>query len=257
MCYANFNHNYVFNQDKQLIHLYPSGGFTGDPIDLNKINKNVKLISTSPITTKLLEQSNEFDFIELKPVPMFSKDEKIKTKNLNQGQLIMCFSSLGNGAEKGDDNYISIINEYKSKYPLDDIKFISIGNCKSHHSITNYLPMDYVELQSFYHNNVDIYLNLENGKSFNGFPLGMEALKAGSVLITTDSLNVSSFYDLHSKPFYVNNNLNEYSDIIKLLYIDRNLLLSKSKEGQKFVEKYSSYENQQEKIKEYINKKIL
>ena len=83
----------------------------------------------------------------------------------------------------------------------------------------------------------------------NGFPLGMEALKAGSVLITTDSLNVSSFYDLHSKPFYVNNNLNEYSDIIKLLYIDRNLLLSKSKEGQKFVEKYSSYENQQEKIK--------
>lgn len=257
MCYANFNHNYIFNQNKQLIHLYPGGGFTGDPIDLNKINKNVKLISTSPITTKLLEQSNEFDFIDLKLVPMFSKDEKIKTKNLNQGQLIICFSSLGNGAEKGDDDYISIINEYKSKYPLDDIKFISIGNCKSHHSITNYLPMDYVELQSFYYNNVDIYLNLENGKSFNGFPLGMEALKAGSVLITTDSLNVSSFYDLHSKPFYVNNNLNEYSDIIKLLYIDRNLLLSKSKEGQKFVEKYSSYENQQEKIKEYINKKIL
>jgi len=257
MCYFKFNNHYVFDYNKQLIHLYPGGGFTGHPFDLTKINKNVKLISTSPLTTKLLEQSNEHDFTEIKIGPMFNKDEKIKTKNLNDGQLIICFSSLGNGTEKGDDKYINIINEYKLKYPTDNVKFISIGNCKRHHNIINYPPMDYIELQSFYYDNVDIYLNLETGKSFNGWPLGMEALKSGSVLITTDSLNVSGFYDLQSNPFYITNNLNEYVDIIKLLYIDRNLLLSKSKEGQKFVEKYSSYENQQEKIKEYINKKIL
>ena len=188
---------------------------------------------------------------------MFYKYEKNKTKNLNDGQLIICFSSLGDGTEKGDNKYITIINEYKLKYPTDDVKFISIGNCKKHHNIINYPPMDYIELQSFYYNNIDIYLNLETGKSFNGWPLGMEALKSGSVLITTDSLNVSGFYDLRLNPFYITNNLNEYAEIIKLLYIDRNLLLSKSKEGQKFVEKYSSYENQQEKIKKYINEKIL
>ena len=257
MCYTEFNHYYSFDYNKQLIHLYPGGGFTGNLFDLNRINKNTKIISTSPITTKLLEQSNEYDFIEVTIAPMFYKYEKNKTKNLNDGQLIICFSSLGDGTEKGDNKYITIINEYKLKYPTDDVKFISIGNCKKHHNIINYPPMDYIELQSFYYNNIDIYLNLETGKSFNGWPLGMEALKSGSVLITTDSFNVSGFYDLRLNPFYITNNLNEYAEIIKLLYIDRNLLLSKSKEGQKFVEKYSSYENQQEKIKKYINEKIL
>jgi len=256
ICYTNFNNHYVFDYNKQLIHLYPGGGFTGNLIDLNQINKSVKLISTSPITTKLLEQSNEYDFTEIKTVPMFYKYEKIKIKNLNDGQLIICFSSLGHGTEKGHDKYISIVNEYKSKYPTDNVKFISIGNCEGGHNIINYPPMDYIELQSFYYDSVDIYLNLETGKSFNGWPLGMEAIKSGSVLITTDSSNVSGFYNLQSNPFYITDNLNEYVDVIKSLYIDRNLLLLKSKEGQKFIVEYSSYENQQKKIKEYINKKI-
>jgi hypothetical protein len=257
MCYTTFNSNYTFDFNKQFIHLYPGGGFSGVLSDLTKINKNVKLISTSPITTKLLKESNEYNFIELMIGPMFFKDEKIKLKNINNEELIVCFSSLGYGHEKGDDKYIKIVNNYKVKYPNDNIKFISIGNCKNDNYIDNYSSMNYIELESVYNNKVDIYLNLETGLSFNGWPLGIEALKSGSVLITTDSLNVSILYDLESNPFYVINNLDNYVDTIKLLYNDRNLLLTKSKECQKFVEKYSSYDNQQLKLKKYINTNII
>jgi hypothetical protein len=256
MCYTNFNNNYTFDHKKQLIHLYPGGGFNGNIADLNKINKDVKIISSSPITTKLLEKTNNQEFIELKTGPMFYKNEKIKYKDINNGDLTICFSSLGNGDEKGDDKYLRIINDYKSKYPNDKVNFISIGNCKKHNNIINYGPMDYIELDNFYYNNVDVYLNLETGKSFNGWPLGMESLKSGSVLLTTDSLNNSIFYDLQSEPFYVINDLNNYVNIIKSLYDDRDKLQKKSKEGQKFVIKYSSYENQQIKVRKFIEEKI-
>ena len=256
MCYINFNKNYTFNYNKQLIHLYPGGGFTGAVSDLIKINKNVKLISSFPTTTKLLEQSNEYEFIEIKTGPMFSKHEEIKIKNINNSELTICFSSLGNGDEKGDDKYINIVNDYKLKYPIDNVNFISIGNCKKHDNIVNYSPMNYVELENFYYNNVDVYLNLETGKRFNGWPLGIESVKAGAVLITTDTLNVSNLFDLKSNPFYITNDLNHYVDIIKSLHDDRVKLQKKSKEGQNFVIKYSSYDKQQLRLKKFINEKI-
>jgi hypothetical protein len=116
--------------------------------------------------------------------------------------------------------------------------------------------MNYVELENFYYNNVDIYLNLETGKRFNGWPLGIESVKAGAVLITTDTLNVSNLFDLESNPFYITNDLNHYVDIIKSLHDDRVSLQKKSKEGQNFVVKYSSYDKQQLTLKKFINEKI-
>lgn len=257
MCYTNFNTYYTFDHKKQLIHLYPGGGFNGNILDLNKINKDVKIISSSPITTKLLEKSNEYEFIELRTGPFFSKNEKIKNKDINNGNLTICFSSLGHGDEKGDDKFLKIVNDYKLKYPNDTVDFISIGNCKKHKDILNYEPMNYIELDDFYYNNVDIYLNLETGKSFNGWPLGIESVKSGSILLTTDALNNSHYYDLQQEPFYVVNDLNTYVDIIKSLNDDRIKLQKKSKKGQEFVIKYSSYENQQLKVKKFINEKIL
>jgi hypothetical protein len=257
MCYTDFNNHYTFDNKNQFIHLYPGGGFYGNILDLKKINKDVKIISSSPITTKLLGESNDYEFIELRTGPMFNKNEKIKHKSINNGVLTICFSSLGNGNEKGEDKYIKIVNEYKLKFPNDNVNFISIGNCCKHKHIVNYEPIDYINLGNFYYDNVDIYLNLETGKSFNGWPLGMESLKSGSILLTTDNLNNSDFYDLKSEPFYVTNDLNSYVNIIKSLYDDRIKLQKKSKEGQKFVTTYSSYENQQLKVKKFINEKVL
>jgi len=257
MCYVNFNKHYTFDYKKQIIHLYPGGGFNGNSLDLNKINKDVKIISSTPLTTRLLEDSNSHVFTELRTGPMFSKNEEVKYKEINNGELTVCFSSLGTGKEKGDIEYIKIVNDYKVKYPNDRVNFISIGNCENHKHIVNYNPMDYIELNDFYYNNVDVYLNLETGKSFNGWPLGLESVKSGSVLITTDSLNNSIFYNLETEPFYVVNDLNNYIYIIKSLYDDRIKLQKKSKEGQEFVVRHSSYENQQLKVKKFITEKVL
>jgi hypothetical protein len=71
-----------------------------------------------------------------------------------------------------------------------------------------------------------------------------------------ERLNNSVFYDLQSEPFYIDNDINNYTNIIKSLHDDRNKLQKKSKEGQKFVMKYSSYENQQLKVKNFINEKV-
>lgn len=256
MCYLEFNNNYTFNYDKQIIHLYPGGGFNGNISDLINVDKKVKLISSLPITTKLLEQSNEYEFIEILTGSMFSKNEKLKTKNINNDELTICFSSLGRGNEKGENEYINIVNEYKLKYPTDKVNFISIGNCEKHSHVINYPPLNYVELEEFYYNNVDVILNLETGKSFNGWPLGIEAVKVGSVLITTDTLKVSNLFELECNPFYIISNFNLCVYAIKMLHDDRFKLQKKSKEGQDFVIKYSSYDKQQLRLKKFIKEKV-
>lgn len=251
-CYSVFNDNYGFDFNKQFIHLYPGGGFLGRNSDLLKIHKNVKLITTHPLTTSLVSQQNDRKSIEIIIGPMFEKDEIVVNKKMNKNELTVCFSSMGYNYDKGANEFLRIVNEYKRKYPEDLIKFISIGNCGVNENITKFTPMDYKQLQDFYYNNVDIYLNLDTGVGFNGWPLGMESLKSGSVLITTDKLNVSKYYKLDDDPFFITNNLNDFVNIIKKLYDDRDLLMDKSIKCQKFVYEYTSYENQQLKIKNFI-----
>jgi hypothetical protein len=250
--YLRFNNTYLFDFKKQYIHLYPGGGFSGVNSDLLEIDENVKLITTHPLSTQLVERKNSHTSIEVMIGPMFEKGEVVVNKKNNDGQLVVCFSSMGYDNDKGANKFLKIINEYKSTYPGDNLKFISVGNCGKNEHLTNYGPMDYKQLQDFYYENVDIYLNLDTGAGFNGWPLGMESLKSGSVLITTDMLNVSKYYDLSDDPFFITNNLNECVNIIKTLYDDRNLLLEKSIKCQKFVHNYTSYENQQLKIKNFI-----
>jgi hypothetical protein len=251
-CYLKFNNSYNFDFQKQYLHLYPGGGFLGRNSDLSMIHKDVKLITTHPLTTSLVKQQNNRKSIEVMIGPMFEKDELVINKKINEGQITVCFSSMGHDNDKGANEYLRIVNEYKTKYPYDNIRFISIGNCGKDINIVSFDPMDYKQLQDFYYNNVDIYLNLDTGVGFNGWPLGMESLKSGSVLITTDKLNVSKYYNLSNDPFFVTNNLSDFVSIIKKLHDDRNLLEKKSKECQNFVYGYTSYETQQLKIKKFI-----
>ena len=116
--------------------------------------------------------------------------------------------------------------------------------------------MDYISLQNFYQKNIDIYLNLDTGLAFNGWSLGLESIKAGCVLITTDKLNVSQFYNLNNEPFFISSGIENIVSIIKKLHDDRDLLKKKSILCQKFLLEHSSYEKQQIKIKEFIEKNI-
>jgi hypothetical protein len=250
--YLKFNSNYKFEFKKQFIHLYPGGGFSGRISDLLMIDREVKLITTHPLTTSLVNELKDRNSIEVMIGPMFEHNESVINKKINNGEFVVCFSSMGYNNDKGANDFSKIVDDYIIKYPKDNIRFISIGNCVENAKIKKFSPMDYKELQHFYYKNVDVYLNLDTGASFNGWPLGMESLKSGSVLITTDKLNVSKFYNLDNSPFFITNNLSDFVVIIKKLYDDRNLTLEKSIKCQKFVYDYTSYENQQLKIKKYI-----
>lgn len=250
--YIKFNTTYNFDFKKQYIHLYPGGGFLGRKSDLLMIDKNTKLITTHPLSTLLVNRENNRKSIEVMIGPMFDKGESVVNKKINNGEITVCFSSLGYNTDKGANEFLKIVNDYKINYPKDNVKFISIGNCINDKNIIKFSPMDYKQLQNFYYENVDIYLNLETGVGFNGWPLGMESLKSGAVLITTDKLNVSKYYKLTNNPFFISNNLNDFVSIIKKLYDNRNLLLDKSIECQKFVLEYTSYKDQQLKIKNFI-----
>ena len=117
--------------------------------------------------------------------------------------------------------------------------------------------MDYMSLDEFYKKNVDIYVNLSTNKSFNGWPLGMESLINGCVLITTDPNNISQQYELEedSGIFIINDN-RQCIDIIKQIHDNREILIINSNISQTNFEKYSKYENQQEKIFDFIIKTL-
>ena len=251
-CYLLFKKYFPYTEH-QFIHLYPGGGWQATLEELHTINTSVKLISTHPTTTNLLILTRTHDFIELKTGLMFDKNDKIVPKKINNKKITVCFSSLGISVDKGDDSYLQIVDRYNQYYPSDYVEFISIGNCKTHPHITRYPPMDYIQLEKFYQTKVDIYLNLETGYFLNGWPLGLEAVKEGAVLITTDRHGVSDYY---THPFYVSNNTSKFVDFIKELHDDRDLLMKKSVMCQEFVLEYSSYQNQQLKIKDYIEETI-
>jgi len=252
VCYQLFKKYFPYTKI-QFIHLYPGGGWQATSEELFSINKDVKLISTHPTTTNVLSSIESHKFIELKTGLMFDKNDTVTPKKINNKKITVCFSSLGISEDKGDNSYLQIVDKYNKYYPEDYVEFISIGNCKPHPHITNHPPMNYVELEKFYRTKVDIYLNLETGYFLNGWPLGLEAVKEGAVLITTDRHNVSHYY---KHPFYVSNNVSQFVDFIKELHDDRYLLKLKSKLCQQFVTRYSSYQNQQLMIKDFIEETI-
>jgi hypothetical protein len=52
-------------------------------------------------------------------------------------------------------------------------------------------PMPQANLSLFYEKNVDIICNLDTTKYHNGWPLGVEAVLTGTLLLTTDSFNLN------------------------------------------------------------------
>lgn len=254
-CYNLFK-RFSFDPKNQFIHLYPGGGWNGKLFQLNVLDKSVKLISSHPLTTQKLKEHGKNKFIECLNGTICNKYNQKIRKKLNQKTITVCFSSLGGGIVKGAAAYKQIAETYKKRFREDNINFISFGNCVKSESILEFPPMDYIELEKTYREKVDIYLNLETGKSFNGWPLGLEAMKEGCVSITTDANNTVKFYDLSEKPFFIENRAENFVDILKRLYEDRNLLLGKSFLGQDFVFNHCSYENQQLRIEKFIKNKI-
>jgi hypothetical protein len=251
MCYDRFNQVFNYDINKQFIHLYPGGGFFGD---VTRLPNDVNLISTHPVTTKKIELNNHTNFINAWTAPLMGKNEKfVKSKNRDNRDFTVCFSSMGPANEKGLTEYHLLSSEYSSLYPNDNVRFITIGNNNS-----TYGPMDYISLLDFYEKNVDIYINLSTKEAFNGWPLGLDSVIRGCVLITTDPDNIKNEYKpLTDDEFYIVNDYKDSIPIIKLLFEDVEILNKKSNQCQDYFKDYFDYDNNQEKIFNFINNKML
>lgn len=245
--YQLVNRDYQLPFHKQFIHLYPGGGLAS-PLDLVKIDTAVKLITTHPDSTHWAESRPHMQALL---GPFLEKDQAILT-NVSKQRLGICFSSLGHGHAKGDMAYLAIAEYYRNNYPNHAVDFYSVGNCSRSAYIKHFDAMDFRALSNFYKNHIDLYVNLETGAEFNGWPLGIEAAVQGAVLLTTDSRQSASKYRVPDKTFFISNQIADIVNGIKQFYENKTLLQEYSINTQAYLTSLISYQQQQSRIFDFI-----
>jgi len=215
MNYVMFNNYFLYEQNKQFIHLYPGGGYQ-DNNCINQIHSHANIIPSQQFISKLIKKSS---FLNIYGGPLFYKDEKCEEKKINE-QLCICFTSLGDIFEKGADVYVSLVKKFYETHPFNnDYSFVSIGNCMSSEYITHYDSMDQFTLSNFYNKNVDILISLDSGIELNGFPLGVESVISGCILLTTDVHNQNVLNNFNIDEFFIINRNNLDNIIEKILFL--------------------------------------
>jgi hypothetical protein len=253
--YYDFNNSFNFSDKRQVIHLYPGGGFS--PGQTVQIGPTASVISTHPLTSSEVERKGNPNLLCL-TAPMYFRNEFINpSRYLNQTHIGVCFSSLGNGKAKGAQKYRRIATIYKILYPKSKVRFYSVGNALKSRFIKRFKPMAFTDLENFYANDVDIYVNLSTKHAFNGWPLGLEAVKNGCALLTTDPDHVAKFYNADEYEIRPIERTYQFISAIRRLEKNRDLLESTKKMNMEFARNFASYSAQQGKIFEFIDTLIL
>lgn len=253
--YFDFNSTFNFSDKRQVIHLYPGGGFS--PGQSALIGPAASVISTHPITSSEVERKGNPNLLCL-TAPMYFRDEFVNPpRDVNATHIGVCFSSLGNGKAKGAPKYRRIAMIYKVLYPKSKVRFYSVGNGLKSRFIKRYRPMAFTDLESFYANDVDIYVNLSTKHAFNGWPLGLEAVKNGCALLTTDPDRVAKFYNADKYEIRPIERTHQFISSIRRFETNKDLLKFTKKKNMQFAINYSSYNAQQGKIFEFIDNLIF
>ena len=119
-CYREFNKRIEYPREKQAIHLYPGGGFSGSQALRHDLPHSVKLISTNPKTSSILDNEGIENYLECLGGTFFTKDAVYphKVSEKHDGQLTVAFASLGHSHEKGACIYHEIARQFREKTQL-------------------------------------------------------------------------------------------------------------------------------------------
>ncbi len=254
--YTLFNEHFKFPQHKQFIHLYPGGGFSASS-DLSNVHKLVRIISTQPKSTYMLDRHNHRNYINVFGSTLLGKDEIPTMKHINNGTVRVCFSVMGSTSLKGYGLYNDVVNRYVEKYPDDDIEWLHVGTTHGiidkNPNITYYSPMSQTDLDAFYNSEVDILINSEGGKQYNGWPLGAEAALQGVVLLTTDSHDNNKHFKYTPDMLeIIANDCNKIVESVRDMYVNREKLHTRSMAIQRHTHDIFSYQHQQMEILNYV-----
>jgi hypothetical protein len=163
---------------------------------------------------------------------------------------------MGIAVNKGNETYDKLVNFYQL-FPEKKIKFWAVGNLEKRDGVEIVEPMDYLSLAKFYRKNIDVYINPETGNYFNGWPLGLESVINGSVLVTSDPNGDHDLYFKEESGIFVFKDFRELVKIIDHLYENLSEIRNYSKLTQKNLKNYLTYENQQSKIFNYIKSRLV
>ena len=248
-----FNNDFKISSSHQICHLYPGGGFGFHSTD--KLSIEHTYVSTHPLTSDKCK-NDDVKFIETYVTPQTGLREVISVKpSKSSKKLTVCFSSMGYAKEKGARKFVAISILYKLLFPWHQIQFIAIGNCYRVFPIKLIAPMDFKALELFYLNEVDIQLNLMSKAATNGWPLGIEAVKQGAVLITTDPNEASKRYQ-YGQNIQISHSALGFILRIRRMYSKRNEMLSWQEKGMEFFNYYCSFQNQQGKVIKLIRENL-
>jgi hypothetical protein len=250
-CYRRFNAAFAFPQSRQFIHLYPGGGF--DYRAESVIDPRVGCISTHPLTTDLLRRYGQ-SYVDCWTATLMGRGERLEPRPVGDPArpLTVCFSSLGKGEHKGDEVYAAMIDRHGERFPGSPVRYVAVGNCRPHPRVQPYPPFDYRGLHRFYAEQVDVFVNTETGLKPNGWPLGLEAAKAGCALLTTDHLGVAGRYGLLGKRMETCRDADEFATAIERFQVNRTAQREAADTAQAFVGQYASFAAQQERILGFI-----
>jgi len=258
MNYTDFNKILNYPYKKQFIHLYPGGGTDIKSLSTleKNIHKDVNIITTQYFISKYITRKNKIDLFG---GPFYCKNEKNRVKKSIKKELTICFTSMGNHVLKGSQEYIKIVKLYKQKFPNNLVKFISIGYFDLKNDIISILPMSQDILDDYYFNNVDILINLTTGQAIDGFPLGIESILNGCLLLTTDTFNVNKLNNFNFNDFIIisKDKIEDIVNKIKLLYDNRTFYNKLVEELQNNVFDLFNYNNLLVKRFDFIDKMLL
>ena len=251
-----FNEDFGVVGSKQICHLYPGGGLG---FQMNeKLNSEYTYVSTHPLTSDKCKRDG-VEFIETYVTPQTMSNEaqftKPKRKSPEKDELVVCFASLGYAKEKGAKKYVAISLLYKIFFPWHNVRFLGIGNCYDIFPIELIPPMDFKTLERFYFSEVDIQLNLMSKIATNGWPLGIEAVKQGAVLITSDPNRVAKRY-FHGSNIQTAHHTHEFILRIRKMYLNRDELNLWREKGLEFFNYHCSFEKQQGKVINLIHERL-
>jgi hypothetical protein len=250
--YLKFNCEFKDISAKKVVYLFPGGGF-----DFNvslSLDSQPFYISTHPITSGILKNVGA-KFIECLGGPHSRYNDDFELDNRDEikfsKKFVVNFSSMGFGHEKGDKKFVTIAKIYKFLFFWHKVQFTSVGNCEKSIFVRNYKIMDFASLHKFYKDFVDVQMNLASSQAPNGWPLGVEALRAGCILITTDPNEISKSYPL-SDSLIISRNTIKTVFVLRKLYSNPNFNLKQRMIQRQFYLKNFSFKSQQQKIFDWL-----
>lgn len=255
MCYEKFNSAATFPRSRQVVRLYPGGGFL-DEGSLQVLDPTTHVITTHPRTSSALRDMGHTRVLECLGGSFISRDmPQFVPKPLKQGKLTVCFASMGHAKEKGSDHFLQIAKTYHDVFPRHNVRFVAISKAAFPKPVERVAPMAMHDLMEFYQQEVDIIISIDTAKAFNGWPLGVEAALNGAVLITTDSSNANRHYGFPDDSLFIFNHtqIEPVVELIRQLELDRHRLLTRSRRCQQAFLDFYAYEKQQGRVFEYLD----